>query len=159
MTSQWPGGPPLNVGVNLPTRPSLGQAASETLFFYVFFVFVFVMVLHGFLDQLKCHKLSSRVGAVHVFVKLTDLEKYEKCTYICTSFRGQNGQPFFKVFATLAFLSLSPPSRLPTSLFRPQGELFWIPRCPFWISWCPFCNPRWFFWTSWCSFWTPQCPF
>jgi hypothetical protein len=76
------GGPPLNVGVNLHPRTLAGQAARETLFFYVVFVFVFVMVVHGFLDQFKCHKLSSRVGAVHVFMKLTDLEKYEKGTYI-----------------------------------------------------------------------------
>ena len=61
-----PGAPPLNVGVNLLPWTLVGLLPPERFFFCVFFVFVFVMVLHGFLDQFKCHKLSSRVGAVHV---------------------------------------------------------------------------------------------
>ena len=101
--SRGQGGPPLNVGVNLPPPSVHARAGRETLFFSVVFVFVFVMVLHGFLDQFKCHKLSSRVGAVHVFMKLTDLEKYENCTYICTGFRSKKGRPFLMVFDTFVF--------------------------------------------------------
>ena len=144
-SSRGQGGPPLNVGVNLPTRPSVGQAAPGTLFFYVCLVFVFVMVLHGFLDQFKCRKPSSRVGAVHVFMKLTDLEKYEKCTYIRTSFRGRNGRPFLKVLISWCFyfflhpgacqprffdLKVSPFCNLihPTSFLSTSKSLIILPR-------------------------------
>jgi hypothetical protein len=67
-------------------------------------------------------------------MKLANLEKYEKCVYICTSFLGRNGRPFLKVFDTLVFLSLSPPSRLPTSLFQPQRKPFLPPHPPNFVS-------------------------
>jgi hypothetical protein len=43
--SRGKGCPPLNVGVNLPPRTLLRQAARETIFFDVVFVFIFVMFL------------------------------------------------------------------------------------------------------------------
>ena len=96
----WPGGPALNVW-GKPSAPDARRAPNAL--FVCFFVFVVVKVLHVFMDQFKCRKLSSRVGAVHAFMTFTDLENHGKGTCI------QTGRLLLYVFQIVFFyLCLDP---------------------------------------------------